>query len=101
MHWQSDGHQCTPVGNTVVTKGGPSHRVWVSRRCVFTYGHYRLDVCVDAISEARGINVHTYSGYQRRTDGPSALCVHVWSFTPYVWTLDCMYPHKNMSFHYI
>jgi len=28
----------------------------------------------------RGISVHTYSGY-----------VHVWSFTPYVWTLNYLF----------
>ena len=42
-------------------------------------GYMHLNVWTYALMP-RGISVHTYSGY-----------VHIWSFTPYVWTLKITY----------
>ena len=70
---EAKGHQRSPVGNTafMFLPKGP-----VGTSFTPPVGSLDINVWTYALMP-RGINVHTYSVY-----------VHVWSFTPYVWTLN-------------
>ena len=49
MPLRSEGHQCSPVGNTAVTKGGPSLRLWsVGLACSLPSGGV-YSLCLDII----------------------------------------------------